>query len=203
MTPTKKTPLHKHIAIALFFIVVGIACGHGIATFMHKKASAFNVSKAPEVHFSPEHAKAESKEKSIAHTIVEEINNAKSSIYIAMFSFTHKDIAEALVAANQRNVNIHIMIHKTRPTNTKIPTLAKKIQEIYLGPKGGTFHHKYAVFDEKSVITGSANWSSSGNSKNRDHIIYIEDKQVAQQYIENWKHCQQRKGVVRYGEQLI
>lgn len=56
--------------------------------------------------------------------IINEINNAKTSIRVQAYSFTDLDIAHALVAASQRNVNVQILLDKS---NRKSCATAKNI----------------------------------------------------------------------------
>ena len=39
-----------------------------------------------------------------------------------------------------------------------------------------------AILDNSVVITGSFNWTSQAANKNQDNILFIEDKNIAQQY---------------------
>jgi len=46
-------------------------------------------------------------------------------------------------------------------------------------PKGDKLHHKFAVIDDKIVITGSHNWSASANYNNDEALLVIENPTVA------------------------
>ena len=39
-----------------------------------------------------------------------------------------------------------------------------------------------AILDNSVVITGSFNWTSQAANKNQDNILFIEDKNITQQY---------------------
>lgn len=49
-------------------------------------------------------------------------------------------------------------------------------------PKGDKLHHKFAVIDGTKVITGSHNWSASGNYKNDENLLVIENPTIAAHY---------------------
>ncbi len=44
---------------------------------------------------------------------------------------------------------------------------------------GGLLHHKYAIFDRYVVLTGSVNWTYSGNNRNDENMILIYSDSVA------------------------
>src|SRR5437764_13939479 len=59
-----------------------------------------------EAHFSPE--------EQVAPTIVKLIDNARHTVDIAAFSFTHPDIAAAAVRAHQRGVRVRFLMDYTQ-----------------------------------------------------------------------------------------
>jgi phosphatidylserine/phosphatidylglycerophosphate/cardiolipin synthase-like enzyme len=42
-------------------------------------------------------------------------------------------------------------------------------------PMGDTLHHKFAVIDRQTVITGSHNWSKAANYTNDETILIIQN----------------------------
>lgn len=49
-------------------------------------------------------------------------------------------------------------------------------------PDGDKLHHKFALIDRQTVISGSQNWSSAGNNLNDEVIIVIRNGTVAQHF---------------------
>jgi phosphatidylserine/phosphatidylglycerophosphate/cardiolipin synthase-like enzyme len=45
-------------------------------------------------------------------------------------------------------------------------------------PTGDLLHHKFAVIDGRTVITGSHNWSNAANYHNDETLLTIEDNPV-------------------------
>ncbi len=43
-------------------------------------------------------------------------------------------------------------------------------------------HHKFAVFDGKTVITGSYNWSNSAETRNYENVVVLHDSKIALAY---------------------
>ena len=40
-------------------------------------------------------------------------------------------------------------------------------------------HHKFAIFDNESIWTGSFNWTISGNTANQENVVLITNKTLA------------------------
>jgi competence ComEA-like helix-hairpin-helix protein len=64
-----------------------------------------------------------------------------------------------------------------RPWKNPISTVGVPIL-----PKGDLLHDKFAVIDNKTVITGSHNWSEAANNGNDETLIVIENPTVAAHY---------------------
>ena len=46
-------------------------------------------------------------------------------------------------------------------------------------PRGDKLHHKFAVIDNRTVITGSFNWSASAAHRNDETLLVIDSPQLA------------------------
>lgn len=120
------------------------------------------------------------------------IKDAKDAIDVAIYSFTHKKIAKALKDAAKKGVKITIIADtkQSRSDYSQLPYLNKyKNISIYLlsgqkAQKGylGSMHLKSTVIDQKTVFTGSANYSNSAFSIHYENLIKIEDNEVARKY---------------------
>lgn len=97
------------------------------------------------------------------------INSAKSSLDIAMYAFTDKPIAEALIAAANRGVKIRLYRDKTQ-IKDKNDVLKKTdllhANSIMIKVKNNRFwnimHLKAYLVDGRFLREGSANWSPAG-----------------------------------------
>jgi len=50
-------------------------------------------------------------------------------------------------------------------------------------PPGDKLHHKFAVIDGETVITGSQNWSPAANHNNDETLLVIENPTVAAHFV--------------------
>lgn len=57
---------------------------------------------------------------------------------------------------------------------------------------GDKLHHKFAIVDNQTVITGSQNWSAAANYSNDEAVIIIENATVAKQFQQEFDRLYQR-----------
>ena len=140
---------------------------------------------ASELYFLPfEAEKAEKK-------LLQWIDTSKYSIDIAMYSFTNKTIAKRLKNAAQRGIKISIISdfeQAMKNRYSKIGYLAKykniairllKGKYVKRGEYYGKMHMKLAIFDNKKVAFGSANWSNAAFKSNYELIYFLKDYKQA------------------------
>ena len=61
-------------------------------------------------------------------------------------------------------------------------------------------HNKFAIFDDKTVFTGSFNWTVSANARNQENVIVMEDADVCkiyETYFEKLFTTQGKKLIIR------
>ena len=153
----------KNISYILIAIIL-ISSGFFIFEFFNPK-TAYNNDADIEACFSPAGG--------ISKKIINIIDKSDKSIDVAMYSFTKRDIAWALVKAKKRGVIVRIILDESRVSskyskyrffrNKKIST--KLIQQ--------TMHNKFAIIDNKMLITGSYNWTANAEKRNFENILFI------------------------------
>lgn len=131
--------------------------------------------------------------------ILRSINGAVESIYVAIYTFTSREIAEALVEAARRGVDVKVIMDPSQAEEkfSKYNFLRKNgirvVTPVYDVPQGrGRFfrpkmHHKFIVFDKKYVLTGSYNLTASAEELNDENCVFIyEDKRIVQRFIDEF-----------------
>ncbi|MBI5423249.1 MAG: DUF1669 domain-containing protein [Opitutae bacterium] len=121
----------------------------------------------------------------VASIIVREINSAKKSIHLLMYSFTDQEIADALVAATKRGVDVRIAFDRSQGEEKN--SLSDELVEA-LGPKRvvyrygkgrGIMHEKMAICDGLTVMLGSYNWTNNAKANNWENLIVLRDAKIA------------------------
>lgn len=128
--------------------------------------------------------------------LLKHINNAKKSIHIQAFSFTDPDVGTALMNAKNRGISIKIIVDKSNTSNKKslIKMLGRQQIPIRIDAPQGIAHNKIMIIDETIVITGSYNYSTNAYARNAENMLFLNDKQLAQTYLENWQKRWSKSG---------
>lgn len=133
-----------------------------------------------EVFFSPQD--------NCAREIFSRIDDAKSSVYIAMYFFTSRPIAQALMRAKGRGVDVKVCLDKEQPSYeySKSEYLHNKGINMRLIGGSGIMHHKFCVIDEHIVITGSYNWTARADLENDESLLVINSREIAKKFLEEF-----------------
>ena len=141
--------------------------------------------------------------------IIEFIEKATKSLRISVQELDHKPIADAIIAAKRRGVSVHMIMEQDYLKENKVPkqnSLGKyeanreiltRILRSGIDAKADynphIFHQKFIVRDKVSVLTGSTNFTTTGVTKNLNHIVIINDPITAREYTREFS--QLRKGI--------
>lgn len=120
------------------------------------------------------------------------INNAQTSIQIAIFTFTDKALVDDLIAAKNRGVLVQIVAdysQGTQPYSTAgFEKLIKNGIEVKINQSYELLHNKYMIVDGNTVETGSYNYTSSAQTKNAENYqIYHNNTELAKLYQQDWQ----------------
>lgn len=116
--------------------------------------------------------------------IVHEFDMAKRTIDAAIYTFTSRPIAQALVAAKERGVIIRVIMDKSMLDDkfSKLRYLENHGINVVVHNPPGIMHNKMAIVDSHTVITGSFNWTASAQESNYENVIIIKSSRLAQTY---------------------
>jgi len=116
--------------------------------------------------------------KGIEKKIIDEIDEGKSSIKIAMAWFTNNTIKDSLIRVkeNKPKIKIQIVVDDNDINKKYFLNYRAKFEDVGIEIKEKVserfFHHKFMVIDECTTITGSYNYSKKANS-NLENIVVI------------------------------
>ena len=119
-----------------------------------------------------------------------EIEAAARSIHIMTFVFSLEELAEAiLLQAAQDDVAVQGIFEKRNSTATwsQLPALHCAGAEMRQDGNPYTLHHKVIIIDERTVITGSFNFSRNAARSNDENIVIIRDATIAGLYLDEWR----------------
>ena len=118
------------------------------------------------------------------------IDGAKSYIYFAIYTFTLPSIADALVAAKKRGVDVRGIIDSEQSRNSYGAPITKKLLDAGISvvvekhPTGNGIMHIKALVTDSAYALGSYNWTNSATTIN-DEILEIGTSAMLRQAYEN------------------
>lgn len=121
--------------------------------------------------------------------VLKGINSAKKSIHVAAYSFTSKPIAQALVAANKRGVDVKVIADQKSNSGKYSATnyLANNNIQVKLDGNYPIFHHKFMVIDGVNLETGSFNYSAAAANSNAENVLLLWNvPSIAKTYDNQW-----------------
>ena len=130
-----------------------------------------------EVFFSPG--------ESCRATIIEQISSAVRQLKICVFTISDDRITNAIVTAHKKGVDIEILTDndKSLDLGSDINLLAKEGIPIKMDNTSNHMHHKFMVIDERTVLTGSYNWTQSAARFNHENLILTNDGGVVKSFL--------------------
>ena len=126
---------------------------------------------------------------SIEGRLIDKINAAQSSIHIASFEFDLTPVAEALIAAKQRGVDVrcvtddeHGLEADEEPGHGQFAMLKNAGIEVRSDSRSALMHNKFWIFDNQIVWTGSTNITENGIFKQNNNTLIIRSNDLATIY---------------------
>jgi phosphatidylserine/phosphatidylglycerophosphate/cardiolipin synthase-like enzyme len=99
------------------------------------------------------------------------IRSAKKTIRVAMFTWTRTDLAQEVINASKRGIDVKVAIDysSSKGTSAKIAKLLKENNiPVYISRGGPLLHHKFLYIDSSTLVNGSANWTKRAFTENDD-----------------------------------
>jgi phosphatidylserine/phosphatidylglycerophosphate/cardiolipin synthase-like enzyme len=116
--------------------------------------------------------------------IIKNINQAEAFINIAMYIFTDREIAIPLAKAQERGVKIRLYLDKDQADYkySQSRFLVQKGIKTKISSNNYIMHHKFAIIDNRILLTGSYNWTFSANHRNDENLMVIDDPEIIARY---------------------
>lgn len=122
--------------------------------------------------------------------VIGAIHTAKKSILVEAYSFTSLPIAEALIEAEHKGIDVEVILDKgqDRDRGSETAFLAQGGIPTYLDAAYKIDHNKFMVLDSSTVITGSFNYTGNAEKYNAENMLVISnDPELAMSYTTVWK----------------
>jgi len=106
------------------------------------------------------------------------IESARTTLRVAMFTFTHPRLTDALIEARKRGVDVEVIVDYQSGSGTSgkaVRRLQRHGVPVALSDGMGLLHHKFAWIDDRTLVHGSANWTRSAFGRNDEVMTVVSD----------------------------
>jgi cardiolipin hydrolase len=152
-------------------------------TLLLSVLAAASAAPASEVYFSPNGG--------VRQRLVRAIQESRKTIDIAVYNFTAYELADALYAAKARGVQVRVVVDREMAETGGSGVRGLRLNGITvrsLGvPELSLMHHKFAVFDERLVATGSYNWTNSAEHANYENLVVLEEPALVSRFQQEFR----------------
>jgi phosphatidylserine/phosphatidylglycerophosphate/cardiolipin synthase-like enzyme len=130
-----------------------------------------------------------------AGLIVRAIDGAKSQVLVQAFSFTHGEIANALIRTGRRGAQVQVLADPLQIElieNNVIARLAEAGIAVLLDAEHSAAHNKVIVIDADGskpvLITGSFNFTYAAQFRNAENLlVFRNNRELTRAFRDNWK----------------
>lgn len=129
-----------------------------------------------------------------AGLIVRTIDAASTQVLVQAFSFTHRAIADALVRAHRRGLDVQVIADREQSDSlesTALQTLIEAGVPLLLDAEHSAAHNKVVLIDSGTrqpvLITGSFNFTFAAQYRNAENVLVLRgNSELAHAFFANW-----------------
>ncbi len=115
--------------------------------------------------------------------LISAIKNSRKSFYGAFYDISSIKIADELIAAFNRGIDIKLVTENDTFSGSAITRILESGIPVISDTGSGLMHDKFAVIDGSSVFTGSYNTTENCAMKNNNNALLICSPELADIYI--------------------
>ena len=130
-----------------------------------------------------------------ASLIQSHLAKARRQILVQAYSFTHKALAESLVAAQKRGVEVLVLADRQQTENGQTSVIGWLVEQgvpVWADADHAAAHNKVMVLDagtpQAVLITGSFNFTHAAQFRNAENLMVLSGNQpLAEAFAANWR----------------
>lgn len=119
--------------------------------------------------------------------IIERIDDCSNTLDVMVYSFSSKPVAQSILRAHNRGVSVRIILDRSE--TKKKGSLFRFFKKTGIDVKllsgigrRGIMHNKVAIFDGKTAVTGSYNWTGDAEHLNYDNAVFTDELDLVEKY---------------------
>jgi phosphatidylserine/phosphatidylglycerophosphate/cardiolipin synthase-like enzyme len=116
--------------------------------------------------------------------LLRQLRHARASIDICVFTITDDRLTDEIVAAHGRGVAVRVISDdaKAEDRGSDVVDLARHGVPLRVDGAEAHMHHKFAVFDATTLVTGSFNWTRSATRENQENLLVTDEPRLVRRF---------------------
>ncbi|XP_077019471.1 mitochondrial cardiolipin hydrolase [Tamandua tetradactyla] len=125
---------------------------------------------------------------------------ARASLELCLFAFSSPQLGRAVQLLHQRGVRVRVITDcdYMALNGSQIGLLRKAGIPVRHDQDLGYMHHKFAVVDRTTLITGSLNWTTQAIQNNRENVLILDDADCVRLFLEEFERIWEEFNPKRY-----
>lgn len=113
------------------------------------------------------------------------LTSSRRSLDICVFTITDDRITSRIIDAHRRGVAVRVITDndKAFDAGSDVQRIARARVPVRTDDTPDHMHHKFAVIDGNTVLTGSYNWTRSAANDNFENLLVTDDSPVVRSYV--------------------
>ena len=112
------------------------------------------------------------------------LSAAAHTLDICLFTIADDRLTEAVLAAHKRGVRVRLLTDNDKlfDRGSDVRQLHAAGLPVHVDRTTDHMHHKFAVADGRTVLTGSYNWTRSAAELNLENLLITDDEAIVRRY---------------------
>ncbi len=131
-----------------------------------------------------------------AYRIIDLLTAAERTADICVFTIADDRLSSAILGAHRRRVKVRILSDndKAYDAGSDIEQFRRAGVPVRVDRGPDHMHHKFAVFDNRILLTGSFNWTRSASEVNQENIIVSTDERLVGPFVKEFEALWEEMG---------
>jgi phosphatidylserine/phosphatidylglycerophosphate/cardiolipin synthase-like enzyme len=107
--------------------------------------------------------------------VLREVKAARREVLVLAYSFSSKPIAEALIAAKTRGVQVDIILDRSneQESYSDLPLFLEQGLAPLIDAQHAIAHNKVMIIDQRTLLTGSFNYTHQAEGENAENLLVV------------------------------
>lgn len=121
--------------------------------------------------------------------IIDTIARANRTIRVQAYVLTAAPVAKALIEAHRRGVDVRVLVDSGAfdGRGSVVRSLSRAGIPVHTDPGPGLGHNKVMILDNRTLVTGSYNWTRAAEMVNAENLLILEAPDLAREYARSWE----------------